>query len=340
MNKPNFFRAIFFLLACTLFTGAASAEKQPGHPVRIYELKEIALDRQYQLMGSVEAKTRIDVVNRVSGHIMELPWNEGDSVEKDALLVRIDDREITAEHDKAEANLKQARLDLNRLKKLQPRNLASEDEISRASTLMELARAEERVLKTRLNDTRLLSPVDAVVSEVVIRQGSYAPENSKILSLFAPDSIYIRAYLPESLVNDAPAAKWAVRLPRLAATSEQAGTVQRIHPVSDPATRQVTIELSVSDKTKLLPGMQADIMMQTMPSSRLWLPLIAIQEDERGRYVFINDAGKAARRAISTGEIRSDHIEIIDGLATGDQIVITGFNGLSEGRTLKIDNKE
>jgi len=338
MNKPNFFRAITLLLACTFLPGVVNAAKQPGHPVKIYELKEIALDRQYEVMGSVQAKTRIDVINRVPGHIMELPWNEGDSVEKDALLVRIDDREITAEHDKAEANLKQARLDLNRLKKLQPRNLASEDEISRASTLMELARAEERVLRTQLNDTRLLSPVDAVVSEVVIRQGSYAPENSKILSLFAPDSIYIKAYLPESLVNDAPTANWAVHLPRLAATADQAGNVLRIHPVSDPATRQVTIEISVSDKTKLLPGMQANIVMQTMPSSRLWLPLMAIQEDERGRYVYINDAGKAARKAISTGEIRSDHIDVIDGLASGDQVVITGFNGLSEGRPLKIDN--
>jgi membrane fusion protein (multidrug efflux system) len=84
--------------------------------------------------------------------------------------------------------------------------------------------------------------------------------------------------------------------------------------------------------------MQADILMQSAPRSRLWLPLAAIQEDENGRYVFINDEGKAARRAIGTGEIRADHIEIVDGLEAGTQVVITGFNGLNEGKKLKIEN--
>lgn len=338
MNKPNFYRAIALLLFTVTPVMVAAADKKAGHPVKVYELQDTALAREYRLLGSVEAKTQISVLNRESGQILELPWFEGDRVSQGDLLLRIDDREISAELDKAEANLKQARIDLNRLEKLQPRNLASEDEVARAATQLELARAEESLLRTRLSDTRIQSPVNGIISSIKLRSGSYAPENTHILSLFDPETLFIQAYLPEVMVAGAENASWTVRFPSTGNAPAQEARLQRIYPFYDPATRQTTIELAVTDNSRLLPGMQADILMEAAPRSRLWLPLMAVQEDESGRYVFINKDGKATRRDIETGEIRADHIEVTDGIEAGTQVVITGFNGLSEGRKLQIEN--
>jgi tRNA(Ile2) C34 agmatinyltransferase TiaS len=67
---------------------------------------------------------------------------------------------------------------------------------------------------------------------------------------------------------------------------------------------------------------------------RLQVPVSVVQKSVDGNFVFIEVNGKATKRAIKTGRDFNGQIEILDGLKTGDKLIVTGYLDLIEGQPL------
>lgn len=52
------------------------------------------------------------------------------------------------------------------------------------------------------------------------------------------------------------------------------------------------------------------------------LPLDLVHQTQSGAYVFVIDAGLAATRPVKLGQVMGDRVEILDGLSTGDQVIV------------------
>jgi RND family efflux transporter MFP subunit len=339
MIKPFINKAIALLLLSLCPATSLYAEKAP-HSVTIIEIQEQVLESPYQFIAVIEPSRYLKVLNQEQGRILELPYHEGDSVKKGTLLVRIDDEALVSELNKTIANREQAVTDLDRLKKLQPRKLASEDEIARAETQLELARAEEALLRTRLRETLIEAPFNGIVSERLMERGDQAPAYSHIMTLYDPDTLIIKVRLPETLIPEIRSGQFRVRFPDASQEHELNATIKRIYPVLDSNTRQVIIELKAQAlPTTLLPGMTARVEFTPGKRPMLWLPLAALHEDTQGRFVYRARDSKATRSPVKTGMIRANHIQITEGIQTGDQVIIAGFIGLRDGKTITIDEK-
>lgn len=324
-NKHTFSGALFLALLIPVACFSAPQKKQQ---VEVLTLEPSKIERSYTLLGRAQAENRVRIINQEPGRILQLPYREGDPVNQGDLLVGLDDRELRAELDKAVANEKQAETDLARLKKLQPRNLASEDEVARATTQLELTRAETRVLRTRLSETRITAPIDGTISERLFEQGAFAPASSHILTLYDPAHVLLRVNVPQALNKRLQEGHF--RMPD--------GTplgIHRILPEAGAMTSGLIVDLAAKE-LRLFPGQLLEIEFTPSVHEHLWLPLVALQEDDAGRYVFLNKNDTAIRTTITTGEIRSDHILILQGLNPGDEVIVTGFNGLTDGRSLSV----
>jgi RND family efflux transporter MFP subunit len=339
MYKPLIHKAITLFLLCLAPGFYAYAQKAP-HSVTVLPLQEKALTRSYALIGTTESTRTINILNQEDGRILELPYFEGDLVKKGALLARIDDEELRAEIDKAVANRKQAETDLSRLEKLRPRNLASEDEVARARTQLELARAEEALLDTRLRETRIMAPFDGMVSERLMELGDLAPAHSHILTLYDPNALLIRVQLPEQLMPGIRSGHFTIQIPASADQPQMTATPKRIYPTLDSETHQVIVELQTESlPDDVVPGMLVSIDFTPAAQPQLWLPLAALHEDARGRFVYVYQEGKARRIPVVTGTITADHIRIRKGLKAGDEIIIAGFIGLRDGKAVTIERQ-
>jgi membrane fusion protein (multidrug efflux system) len=324
-NKHTFSGALFLALLIPVACFSATQKKQQ---VEVIELVPGKIERSYTLLGRAQAENRVRIINQEPGRILQLPYREGDPVTKGDLLVGLDDRELRAELDKAIANEEQAKTDLERLIKLQPRDLASEDEVARATTQLELTRAETRVLRTRLSETQITAPINGIISERLFEQGAFAPASSHILTLYDPANVLLRISIPQTLNKRLQ--EGSFRMPD--------GTplgIHRILPEAGTLTSGLTVDLAIRELS-LFPGQLLEIEFTPSVQEHLWLPLVALQEDDAGRYVFINKNDAAVRTKITTGEIRSDHILILQGLSPGDEVIVTGFNGLTDGRSLSV----
>ena len=335
------------LIGCDRFTSQSNEalpdsnnkrSKRPAHAVEVIKVSRQAIRIKRTLTGTLEAPRTVHIHSEKSGRIIELPFYEGDKVKKGALLVRLDDALLRAAIAKVVASRKQTEVDLKRLQKLIPSRLATEDELARARTAVELARAEESLHRTLLSRTVIKAPFSGVISARLKEPGDVVSINQHMLTLFDPDIMTAAVQVPEQLhsrvaVGDAV----NVRIDSLGDRSFSA-RILRIHPVVDAQTRQGVVEIHLDPVPgSARPGQLCRVTLETAETPRLLIPLSALQFDGRGSFVyFLSDDSMAMHRAVTIGLQIGDSIEIIDGVNDGDQIVSRGFLGLKSGKTVRV----
>ena len=336
--KPSHSKQILTLALLSLSLILSSCSDSDNNKARRSapaQLVETALATQQNtaisrtLSGTLQAIREIHITNQTQGILTELTVYPGDKVKIGSTLAKLDDALTAAEVQKAQATLKQAELDLRRLKDLAPRKLASESEIASAKTQKDIAAAELLLKQTELSHTHIKSPINGVVSERLAESGDVLSAYSQILSLVDTSNLKAEIYLSELLL---PLIKESNPVSiKIDALGNQSfvGEIKRIYPTIDKSTRRGTIEMVMSPVPEgARPGQLCRVTIQTQNKSRLMIPYNAIRRDKLGIFVFAVVGDQAERVAVRTGIQQGDLIEILDGLTDQQRIITKGFFGL------------
>ncbi|MCW8955593.1 MAG: efflux RND transporter periplasmic adaptor subunit [Gammaproteobacteria bacterium] len=325
----------FIITACSDDQAAKNQKTRPVHKVLTVEVASQQVSIQKILPGTLTAQRKVQIFNQEEGLLTTLPFYEGDRVAKDSLLASLDDALIRAELSKATAALKQTKLDLDRVKNLLPRKLASEDEVAKARTAVDIAQAELNHQQTRLSYTRIRAPFDGIISERNVEPGDVVPVHSHMLSLIDTSSLKARVYVSELLlplikINDPV----TIKIDALG-DAIYSGQVIRSHPTIDANTRRGIIEVELSPVPEgALPGQLCRISLNTQTAERIMIPFDAVRHDKDGAYVFRVIDNKAIKTSIRTGVQSDQIIEVLDGINIGDRIVNQGFFGLKHNQAV------
>jgi len=348
MNNPNYtaHRLVLVLLFFTFaFAGcdtqtAGDKPKKSKRPAQLVELATVQsrnVQHSSQRTGTLRERKLVRIFNQEEGALTALPFYEGDTVKKGDVLLRIDDRLLRAQLDKANATLSQARQDVKRLKALRKKRLVAEDELNRAHTALDVAEAELRLLTTRMNLMTLHSPMRGIVSQRLAEPGDVAPRHTHLLTLIDTDTLITEVAISDLLIPSlALGDKVDVRIDALPNKVFQ-GTILRIHPTIDASTRNGIVEVLLDPAPEgARPGQFCRVTLHSKPSLRRLVPFTALRQDSDGSYVFaVNKDNKAIRTHVTTGLRYSDSIEILDGLDDGQRVVVKGFLGLSHGKSIR-----
>ncbi len=331
------------VLAGILLAGCQDGDR-PGKRPRAAPLVEVAVAARRDLThrvtrsGSLYAERSARLYNQEEGAVLEVRVREGDAVAAGDVLVRLDDRLLRAELVKARARRRQAGADAARLERLAARQLVSREALERARTELAVARAEERLLQTRLGYMTVRAPFAGRIAERRIQAGDVAPKHSHLLTLVDPASLLTvvsvsELLLPRLRVGDPV----EVRIDALGEAAHP-GRILRIHPTVDPATRRGRIEVRLE---AVPPGARAGqfcrVTLSVPLPDRLVVPLAALQQDPRGSYVYVVDGeDRVRRRAVTAGLKLEGLAEIRAGLAAGERVVTAGFLALAPGRKVRI----
>ncbi|MBO6236673.1 MAG: efflux RND transporter periplasmic adaptor subunit, partial [Schwartzia sp.] len=146
--------------------------------------------------------------------------------------------------------------------------------------------------------------------------------------------------VPEGYVaNVAPGGAVDFVIPSMAGDDKTArGTITRVAPVADSASRTFEAEVSIDNRDgRLKGGVYADAVITTKAKENmLTVPFSAIvmRDDQRTVYVVENET--AVRRVVTTGYIGDDLVEIFDGVTENDLVIVGGQNKLREGSKVKV----
>jgi len=335
---------ILTLVACNRPEPADESRRStdPVIPVAVATVRDTPLTRRSRVVGKLIADRAFHIYSEIDGKVLSMPYREGDEVRAGDVVVSLDDELIRAELTKARAQREQSEADLVRQERLFERKGTSEDEVARARTAVALARAEETLQKTLLARADIKAPFSGVVSERFYEPGDAVPRHTRLLTLFDPGRLSVSTGVSELLIPELrPGDPVDVRIDALGDTVFP-GRIARVFPIIDPDALQGTIEVDISPAPPgARPGQLARITLASPPRNQLAVPFGAVRKDGRGAYVYrIETDQKAHRINIRTGEQFGPLIEVEEGLADGDRIVVRGLIRMRDGRKVRVVTEE
>lgn len=316
-------------------------------------VKNAALASGPAITGSIQPERRADLRAEVQAIVMQVLRENGDSVRKGDLLVRLDDTSIRDQLRGAEAASRaaelaydQAQRQLERMKTLRTSGMTSaqavEDaEIRRNTTQSEVEAAKARVVAARqqLQRTEVRAPFDGVVSDRKVSAGDTAQLGKELLKVIDPSSMRFEGLVSADQIGSVKAGQNASFRVNGYGDQEFTGKVRRVNPAANATTRQVEVLVDFTGKTQpKLAGLYAEGRVETESASAITLPATAIVRDgDKASAWRVKDA-KLQKAPIALGDRdpRTGDYAVKTGLAEGDKVIRYPSALLKEGQGVQL----
>ncbi|MFT8245851.1 efflux RND transporter periplasmic adaptor subunit [Roseomonas sp. BN140053] len=325
-----------------------AAEPPPALTVAVAAATPRTLARTVVGDGSVVAWQELVIGAEAGGlRVAEVRVEEGDAVRAGQLLVRMDETLLRAVLGQAEAAvaeaqaaLRNARQDLARAadlsrtgnaprQTLELRQAAAEQAEARVASAV--ARREE--VAARLAQARIVAPADGVVSKRSVLPGNVTSAGQEMLRLIRDNRLELDARVPElELAALRPGQPVQVTHGDRAVTGE----VRAIAPTVSADTRLGIVHVALPADSGLRPGMFARAAVSPGEAPGLTVPPSAILFRDGRPAVLAVTGDRVALRPVSTGRRSEDAVEITDGLAEGERVVVSGAGFLSDGDRVRL----
>ena len=283
--------------------------------------------------GNVEPVHWAKVGPAVRARITAVLVEEGARVEAGQPMAQLDDREARHRVEEAEARASFPQEELSRVRALVARDVASRAALDRAEAEARAVRAVAEAAQRRLDDYIVRAPSDGLVLRRDAEVGEVVDTPAALFWIGEPRPLRITAEVDEEDIAQIREGQRV--LLRADAFQGQVlhAAVTQITPKGDATRKAYRVRLALPDDTPLMIGMtvEANIVLREAANAIL-IPPAAL----RGDHVFVAQGEVARRRHVTVGVQGPRAIEIRQGLAAGDIVVLNPPQGLKDGQAIRL----
>jgi membrane fusion protein (multidrug efflux system) len=298
----------------------------------------------YTAMGTVEASEGIVIAAEVAGKVKEIRFKSGEQVKKGTVLLVQESGNEQAQLSAADARLRLAKSNYDRLVELRKRNTVSQSELDAALQQMESAQGDVNDLKTTLEKKIVRAPFDGRLGIRKVDLGQDLQVGGELVSLQATNTVRVNFPVPQF---------WLVQMTRglpvdvnVGDGSDKtiSGEITAIGAEISPVTRNAIVQSYLQNENNLLiPGMAVETKVTlSNPQEVLAVPSTAVIYAPFGDTVFVIEPGEAAgsfkarQQFVRLGKARGDFVEIVDGLKPGEVVASAGAFKLLNGQAVTV----
>lgn len=317
----------------------------------VHTVRNASLAGGPAITGSIQPERRADLRAEVQAVVLQVLKENGDTVRRGDLLVRLDDNAIRDALASAEAasrtaaqSLEQTGRQLERMKTLRASGMASaqaleDTEVRRNSAQSDLEAAKTRVAQARqqLQRTEVRAPFDGVVSDRKVSAGDTAQMGKELLKVIDPASMRFEGLVSADHIGAVQAGQ-AVSF-RVNGYGDQqfAGKVRRVNPAANATTRQVEVLVDFTgQKQPRLAGLYAEGRVETESATSLTIPATALVREGDKTSAWRVAGAKLEKAPIQVGERdpRTGDFPVKAGLAEGDKVVRYPASTMKDGQAV------
>ena len=311
MNTKLIF-ALFWTLTATAF-----AQELPSVVVQAHKV-----DLSFPAEALVEAVQQTTVGAQVSGRVVEVKADAGQSVVKGEVLMRIDAREAEESFRAAEAQYTNAKLNYERNKSLRDQKFVSQAAVDKAKSDLDAATANRAAAGAGQSHATIVSPLTGIVARRHAELGDMATPGKPLFTIYEPGGLRVTASIPQYRLNDLRKVTTArVEFPELGKWVD--ATSVKLLPTADTATHVSQVRVSLPPVPEATPGMFARVHFVVGQAEKLTVPASAVVRRGEVAAVYVQGADKRlSLRQLRLGDtVGAGEIEVLAGLAPGDKVI-------------------
>jgi membrane fusion protein (multidrug efflux system) len=339
--------AVLFLFAISLPTSSQAQKKAQDKKtgVIIYTATKKAFTDKSEALGTLRANESVDLTSTVTEKVTDITFKDNQTVKKGDVLIRMDIMEEQAELAEQRSILNEAQRQVKRLEPLIKSGAASKSILDEWRKELSTAKARIKGIQARIEQRIIRAPYDGVLGMRNISVGALIQPGSMIttvddISVMKLDFSVAEVYL--SSVK--PGVKIKAKS-RAYPDKEFIGKISSIDSRINPVTRSFMARAILSNNDKnLRPGQLMTIELYKNPRQALVIPEETLTADGFDSYVFVlngePDNYTLERRKVILGARHFGEVEVLDGLKSGDMVVIHGLIKARDGMSVFIQAEE
>jgi len=325
-------------------------------PVSVQAVVSQALEHTLSALGTVTARSTITVRSQVDGQLTQVAFREGQLVHAGDLLAQIDPRPFEAalanaraQLERDDAQLQNALVDLERYRGLSAEDSIPKQQLDTQDALVRQLRGTVNADRAQIETAQLNLTYSHVSAPVSGRVGLRQVDAGNVVHASdANGLVVITEVQPIDIVFPIPQDYLPVVLQRMQANARLAvdafdrdgktllgtGHLRSIDNLIDPTTGTVKLKAEFANTAlALFPNQFVNVRLHLETIAHaVTVPAAAVQRGAPGLYVYLVQAdGSVSMRTPKLGITEGDRVQVLEGLAPGDRVVVDGTDKLRDG---------
>jgi membrane fusion protein (multidrug efflux system) len=316
-------------------TGTQAAPGRPVGDAKLAEVRTILVPRIETAVGTIRAVHEASVASKLLAKVTEVRVVAGQAVSRGEVLVQLDDADLRARLQQAEAQAERARVEQNqaqieydRVTRLFAQQSAAKLEMDRVTTALrtaetEVSRTQEGVkeAQTILDYATIRSPIDGIVVDKRIEAGDTASPGQVLVALYDPTRMQLVASVRESLTRRLLVGETiGVHVDALDKTCQ--GRISEIVPEAESATRSFQVKVTGPCPPGIYTGMFGRLLIPLDKEAVLVIPQAAVLRVGQLEVVDVVEGNTLRRRAVRLGRSFDADVQVLAGLREGEQVML------------------
>ena len=310
-----------------------------------YEIQQTIFNTYIEAQANLKTRKNVLILPEFQGTLEKVFVSEGQKVKKGQLLAEINDSGLNEQYEQMVIQAEFAKENFERTQRLWDNNIGSEMQYLKSKTDYEATKKMVDQMKDRLSKTKIYAPFDGEIDEIISNVGSnLIPGVSQILRLVNLDIIYAESFVSEKYISFISEGTEAiVQIPLL--NMEYRSSVNQTGNFINPSNRTFRIEVPVKNfDNRIKQNLDAKIKINIYKKDdAIVIPLRIVREDALGKnfvYVMSKDNKEGvyltSKQFITLGNKSEDKVEVTEGLALGDIVVLEGAYSVEDSQRVKL----
>ena len=338
---------VLFVASCNQQTQSSSSDVTIT--VKTEEVAKTSIIKTISTTGTVKPSGEVELTTLAEGKYKikknprtGKPFKLGDKVKEDEVIIELENKEyeLSVRLETSKLSLEISSNEYNKQKSLYEKGGVTESEMRNAEVSYINAKYDYENTLIQANKLKVIAPFDGVIVALpYYTPGVKIPSGTSVVKLMDYSELILSISLPEKYLTDILVGQDAFITNYNLKEDTLIGNINQLSPAIDEETRTFEGLMTVTNPELIFrPGMfvKADIITMRKDST-ISVPREIIKRRRRGEVVYVVERGQtAAERQIVRGIETDDQVEIIKGLEPGDELVIEGYEMLSNRSKVKV----
>lgn len=292
------------------------------------------------IQAQVTGEQNVLASPQAPGTVTRIFVKPGQHVSCGQVLATLDASALEQQIESVEATLSFARSAYDRLQKLYAQNIGSEIKLLETKAQYESASRQKNALQAQLNMYKIKAPITGTVDAVTIKVGDVAqpgggPAQTGI-RVVSFDKLKVEANLGENYLGKVKTGNPVLLV--LPDINDSISTkLSYVSQAVDNASRTFHVEVSMPHNKLLHPNMSCKMQITNYKNaSALVIPISIVQKTADGDLIYIEENNKAKAVMVKLGNLYNGKVEVLEGLKSGDKVIVEGFSELDNGAPVTI----